>query len=499
VKQKTAITGFPGSGEKRERDNAFERFRAGQRSIEALQQTSPQPGKISHKKMTLRDRIQVLTSSGPDIQFHNWGHDPDGTSLITGILNIQGRDVALYGHDFTARSAAKDLAGGSKLARLFTMAGEKGIPLLGLNDSGSGLAPDEVGALDGYAEAWTALRNISGVVPSVMCLFGVHTGCGSFLPRQGSFVIQPQQTYWGVARPAIVQSTRGTGVVLNALGGPTAHAATGVADVTAADEIAALHSALRLLSYLPDNNSLMAPFQQSDDPLERRTTKIETLLQKASYTSGATTAVDVSIIIQQICDQGDFFELQPQRAPAVVTAFGRLGGYVVGFCAHDSAVSAGHIDDDAALKIARFIRFCNLYNTPILFIRDHHTGAFPVRQTAVTQAGHALLDALVDLRTPRLLLILRPAGVAAPSPPDTAFIGANRVLTLAMPRPAETEAQDPLSHERGWPTSQDNPVLPPSHSIVLPTDVRRVLGENLRFFLRHYRPAPMQSIQREFF
>ena len=497
--KQAASTGFPGSVEECAFDNTLEQFRDGQGSIESAQQTSPQLEIISHKKMTLRERIEILTHSGPDIRFLSWSHDPTDTALITGILNIQGRDVALYAHNFSRGSAATDPAVDGRMARLFTMAGEKGVPLLGINDSGNGLALPERDALNGYAEAWTALRNISGVVPSVMCLFGVHTGCGSYLPRQGSFVIQPQQTYRGVARPAIVQSTRGTGVVLNELGGPAAHAATGVADVTVADEIAALHSALRLLSYLPDNNSLMAPFQQSDDPLERRTTKIETLLQKASYASGATTAVDVSIIIQQICDQGDFFELQPQRAPAVVTAFGRLGGYVVGFCAHDSAVSAEHIGDDAALKIARFIRFCNLYNTPILFIRDHHTGAFPVRQTAVTQAGHALLDALVDLRTPRLLLILRPGVDAAPSLPDTTFIGANRVLTLAMPRPAETEAQDPLSHERGWPTSQDNPVLPPPHSIVLPADVRRVLGENLRFFLRHYRPAPMQSIQREFF
>ena len=115
-------------------------------------------------------RIKVLTQSEPNILFQNWGKNLDGASLVTGILNINGRDVALYGHDFTVRAGSIDATNGTKLAKLFNMAGEKGIPVIGMNDSAGAFVPAGVGGLDGYAEAFTALRKISGVVPTIMCI-----------------------------------------------------------------------------------------------------------------------------------------------------------------------------------------------------------------------------------------------------------------------------------------------------------------------------------------
>jgi len=144
------------------------------------------------KRMTVWERIKVLTQEEPNILFQNWGKNLDGASLVTGILNVGGRDVALYGHDFTVRAGSIDATNGSKLARLFNMAGEKGLPVIGMNDSAGAFVPAGVGGLDGYAEAFTALRKISGVVPSIMCMFGFNAGGGSYLPRQGSFVIQPE-------------------------------------------------------------------------------------------------------------------------------------------------------------------------------------------------------------------------------------------------------------------------------------------------------------------
>ncbi|MBE8355720.1 acetyl-CoA carboxylase carboxyltransferase subunit, partial [Leptospira interrogans serovar Pomona] len=128
------------------------------------------------------------------ILYQNWGKSLDGASLVTGILNINGRDVAIYGHDFTLRAGSMDATNGSKLARLIYMAGEHGIPLIGMNDSAGAYVPAGVGGLDGYSEAFTALRKISGVVPSLMLMFGFNAGGGAYLPRQGSFMIQCDNT-----------------------------------------------------------------------------------------------------------------------------------------------------------------------------------------------------------------------------------------------------------------------------------------------------------------
>ena len=223
------------------------------------------------KRMTVWERIKVLTDSDPNILFQNWGKNLDGASLVTGILNIGGRDVALYGHDFTVRAGSIDATNGQKLARLMQMAGEKGIPLIGMNDSAGAFVPAGVGGLDGYAEAFTALRKISGVVPTVMCMFGFNAGGGSYLPRQGSFVIQPEDTFFGLTGPGVVKSVLGEDITPEELGGPLVHSASGVTDLAVADETAALRTATRLLSYIPDNNYSMAPFLETSDPLDRKT------------------------------------------------------------------------------------------------------------------------------------------------------------------------------------------------------------------------------------
>lgn len=509
------------------------------------------------KRMTVWERIKVLTQEDPNILFQNWGKNLDGASLVTGILNIKGRDVALYGHDFTVRAGSIDATNGSKLAKLFNMAGEKGIPVIGMNDSAGAFVPAGVGGLDGYAEAFTALRKISGVVPTIMCMFGFNAGGGSYLPRQGSFVIQPEDTFFGLTGPGVVKSVLGEDVTPEELGGPKVHAATGVADLTVKDEVAALRTAVRLLSYIPDNNSIMAPFQETSDPLERKTWEINTLLKKAfNSPTGFNTPFDVSIIIQQICDHGDYFEIQPDRAREAVTAFGRLGGNVVGFVANNSAVSSGQIDCDSAVKIARFVRFCNIYNIPLIFMEDT-TGFLPGREQearGIVQAGRSMLDSIIDVRTPRILLILRNAYGGAYASYNNYPTGADLVLALPTTRlavmgpagkefvykdqlrklrgmikkrvqagvdervkagqeagsarkDAELETADwlkleeaalNLQYEKELMNPKEGLALGSISSLVMPNDLRKVLGENLNFFLRHYKPTVWQGVQREF-
>ena len=507
--------------------------------------------------MTIWERIQILTDEEPTILFQNWGPNLDGASLVTALIRVNGRDVALYGHDFTIRAGSMDATNGKKLARLFELAAKRRIPLVGLNDSAGAYIPAGVGGLDGYADAFTALRKISGVVPSIMCMFGFNAGGGSYLPRQGSFLIQPNNTFFGLTGPGVVKSVLGEEVTPDELGGPAVHSQTGVNDFVVDDEVAALKKVRELLNYLPSHHAELAPFQPCSDPIDRKTWDIEILLKKAfNSPTGFNTPVDISILIQQLCDHGDFIEIQAERARNTVTALGRMGGNVIGFVANNSAVASGQIDIGAAYKNARFIRFCNLYNIPVIFLEDT-TGFLPGREQesgGIVQAGRAMLDAIVDLRTPRFLVLIRNAFGGAYASYNNYSTGADFVVALPTTRlavmgPAGVEyvykdelrkmradARNKLmkltqEHESAglnakqagaeaqtqvdlWVRAQETELaqryerelMNPNEAlslgsisqIVMPSDLRRVLAENMKFHLRHYQPGPMSGIQREF-
>ena len=317
----------------------------------ALRRRPFEPGASSlirqHQKgrMTVWERIEVLTQKRPKILFQNWGKNLDGASLVTAVIEIEGRDVALYGHDFTVRAGSIDATNGRKLARLYQLAAERGLPLVGMNDSAGAFVPAGVGGLDGYAEAFTALRKISGVVPSIMCMFGFNAGGGSYLPRQGSFVIQPQRHVLRAHRAGVVKSVLGEDVTPDELGGPGVHGPIRGHRLRRVPRTRsqALRTVQRLLDYLPDNSTPRRSLPQAtSDPLDRPTGEIDTYCARPSTRPPASTLPSTSrIIIQQICDHGDYFEIQPERARNTITAFGRLGGHVVGFVANNSAVRIG--------------------------------------------------------------------------------------------------------------------------------------------------------------
>jgi acetyl-CoA carboxylase carboxyltransferase component len=507
--------------------------------------------------MTVWERIDMLADEPPMVLFQNWGPNLDGASLVTAIIKVEGRDVAVYGHDFTVRAGSMDATNGAKLARLIELAGKREIPLVGLNDSAGAYVPAGVGGLEGYAEAFTALRKISGVVPSIMCMFGFNAGGGSYLPRQGSFIIQPKSTFFGLTGAGVVKSVLGEDVTPDELGGPRVHAQSGVNDFVVEDEVAALLKVKELLRYLPNHSGEAPALRETSDPISRETEGIGILLKRAFESpTGFNTPVDVGIVIQQLCDHGDILEVQSTRARNTITAFGRLGGSVIGFVANNSAVASGQIDVDAALKNARFIRFCNLYNIPVIFIEDT-TGFLPGREQemrGIVQAGRAMLDAIIDLRTPRFLLILRNAFGGAYASFNNYPTGADLVIALPTTRvavmgPAGVEfvykkelrsirgsLQERISDMRRELTTQgmtdeaaqleaeeavklwgaaqeaelaaryERELMNPNEAlslgsisqIVMPEEVRKTLGENLKFHVRHYQPNPMSGPQREF-
>ena len=490
-------------------------------------------------RMTVWERITLLVDEEPTILFQNWGPNLDGASLVTALAKVGGRDVAIYGHDFTVRAGSMDATNGAKLAQLFETAGKLGIPVIGFNDSAGAYVPAGVGGLDGYAEAFRALREISGRVPSIMCMFGFNAGGGSYLPRQGSFVIQPNETFFGLTGPSVIKSVLGEEVTPDELGGPNVHSQTGVTDYVVEDEVQAIRKVRRLLRFLPSNNESMAPFQPTSDPISRKTWDADILLKRAfNSPSGFNTPLDATIMIQQICDHGDFYEFQPNRARNTICAFGRIAGHVIGFCANNSAVASGQIDIDAALKNARFIRFCNLYNIPMLFMEDT-TGFLPGRDQesrGIVQAGRAMLDAIIDLRVPRFLLIIRNAFGGAYAAFNNYKLGADMVFALPTTRLAvmgpagkefvykdELKAMRLEAKNRGangdteaanWLKEQEtllsqryeaelmNPKealsLGSISQIVMPQDLRQTLGENFIRYIKAYQPKPMTAIQREF-
>ena len=507
-------------------------------------------------RMTVWERIDVLADEPPMTLFQNWGPALDGASLVTAIIKVGGRDIAVYGHDFTVRAGSMDATNGKKLASLYQLAAKQGIPLIGLNDSAGAFVPAGVGGLDGYAEAFTALRKISGVVPSIMCMFGFNAGGGAYLPRQGSFVIQPNDTFFGLTGVGVVREVLGEDVTPDELGGPSVHGASGVADFTVEDEVDALLLVRRLLTYLPDNNSSGAPFVATSDPVGRDTDNLDVLFRTTfNSPSGFNTPFDIRLVIQEVCDHGDFLEVQPRRARSTVTAFGRLGGHVVGFVANNSAFSTGFIDVDAAYKNARFIRFCNLYNIPVVFMEDT-TGFLPgteQERRGVVQAGRAMLDAIVDLRTPRILVLVRNAFGGAYASFNNYATGADFVFALPTTRVAvmgpagrefvykeelakltaerrrrfqaalderrqgteETEARRAAEREAArWFAAEDaklvaryeEEIMNPREAlslgsiseIVMPRDLRRLLADAIGLCMRHYRTGPMAGPQREF-
>ena len=498
---------------------------------------------VQHSKgrMTVWERIKVLTSAEPHITFQNWGSELDGAGIVTGILNIDGRDVAVYGHDFTVRAGSIDATNGGKIARQILMAAEHGIPLIGMNDSAGAFVPAGVGGLDGYSEAFSAMRKISGVVPSILLMFGYNAGGGAYLPRQGSFVIQPENTFFGLTGPDVVREALGEDITADDLGGPKVHSKSGVVDLTAPDELGALRTALRLLHYLPDNNHSAPPFRSTSLSLEDYIEEEAILLHKTftNPVTGFNTPFDMRLILQQLVDYGDYFEIQQARAKQLTTAFGRMGGHVVGFIANNSAFASGNIDMESSRKGAKFIRFCNLYNIPVIFLEDvsGYAPGSEQERAGIVQAGRELLDAIVDLRVPRLTLIVRNAFGGAYCAWNSYHVGGDFVFALPSARIAvmgpagrqfvykdefrEILKNYQLSLDSGMKENEagivrdqamakltaryERELLNPEEAlrlgsvsrIVMPGHSRKVLGNTLCYLLRHYQPSAMYGPQRE--
>ncbi len=373
-----------------------------------------------HKKgrLTARERLDLLLDKG---SFHEVDsfvvhrtHDFDldkqkymSDSVVTGWGTIEGRLTYVFSQDFTVFGGSLGEVHAGKICKIMDMAMKNGAPIIGLNDSGGARIQEGVVALGGYADIFQHNTMASGVVPQISAIMGPCAGGAVYSPALTDFIFMTRNTsYMFVTGPDVVKAVTHEDVTKEELGGASVHSEkSGVCHVAAESEADTLYLIRKLLGYLPQNNMEDAPFVSSDDPL-RMDEALDTLVP-----DDANKPYDIKEAIRLIMDSGQFFEIHENYAQNVVVGFARLGGHSVGIVANQPAVLAGVLDIDASEKAARFVRFCDSFNIPIITFEDV-PGFLPgtyQEHHGVIRSGAKLLYAYCESTVPKLTVITRKA------------------------------------------------------------------------------------------
>ena len=366
-------------------------------------------------KLTARQRIELLTDEGSFRELdpfvtpeHAPGARPLGDGVVTGYGTIEGRLTYLFSQDFTVAGGSLGQAHASKIVKLQELALKNGAPLIGLNDSGGARIQEGVAGLAGYADIF--LRNVlaSGVIPQISCILGPCAGGAVYSPAITDFILMVKDmSYMFVTGPQVVRSVTNEEVTPEKLGGTAVHSETsGVAHLTADSEEHAFLLIRALLGFLPQNNVEEPPhFESRDDPL-RTEESLDTLIPDSP-----SKPYDMHEVIRAVFDEGLFFEIQPHFAGNVIVGFGRLNGRSVGVVANEPQVLAGVLDINASQKAARFVRFCDCFNIPLVTFVDV-PGFLPgVSQEhgGIIRHGAKLLYAYCEATVPKVTVITRKA------------------------------------------------------------------------------------------
>ena len=374
-----------------------------------------------HKKgkLTARERIEVLVDPGSFEEFdmfvkhrcNDFGLDGDsypGDGVITGWATINGQIIYLFSQDFTVFGGSLSETNAQKICKVMDMAVRNGAPIIGLNDSGGARIQEGVSSLGGYAEVFK--RNIlaSGVVPQISVIMGPCAGGAVYSPAMTDFIFMVRgSSYMFVTGPDVVKTVTNESVTAEDLGGATTHTTrSSVADIAFDNDVLALREVRRLLEYLPASNRGVAlPKKVQDDP-ERIEPSLDNLIP-----TDAGVAYDIKELIIKIADENDFLEIQPDFARNIVIGFVRLGETSIGVVANQPKVLAGCLDVDSSRKAARFVRFCDAFNIPILTLVDV-PGFLPGIQQeygGIIKHGAKLLFAYGEATVPKVTVITRKA------------------------------------------------------------------------------------------
>jgi propionyl-CoA carboxylase beta chain len=374
-----------------------------------------------HKKgkLTARERIEMLLDEGT---FEEWdmfvehrcvdfgmqGNMIPGDGVVTGYGMISGRLVFVFSQDFTVFGGALSEAHAEKICKIMDQAMKVGAPVIGLNDSGGARIQEGVASLGGYADVFQRNVMASGVIPQISLIMGPCAGGAVYSPAMTDFIFMVKDSsYMFVTGPEVVKTVTHEDVTAEQLGGAISHSTkSGVADLAFENDVEALLLLRRLYNYLPLNNREKAPVRKSGDPADRQEFSLDTLVP-----DNANKAYDMKELITKTVDDGDFFELQPEYAKNILIGFGRMEGQTVGFVANQPLVLAGCLDIKSAVKAARFVRFCDAFNIPVITFVDV-PGFMPgtaQEYGGIIKHGAKLLFAYAECTVPKITLITRKA------------------------------------------------------------------------------------------
>ena len=392
-------------------------------------------------KLTAYERIDLLLDKGSFREVdgfvthreHNFGMDKKryyGDSVVTGWGTIDGRLVYIFSQDFTVFGGSLSAVHAEKVCKIMDMAMRNGAPVIGINDSGGARIQEGVVSLGGYADIFLRNTLASGVVPQISAIMGPCAGGAVYSPALTDFIFMVKGTsHMFITGPDVVKAVTGEEVSFEELGGAMTHnTKSGVAHVAAESEADGLFLIRELLSYLPSNNMEDPPFMTGNDDDLRTEDALNDIVP-----DDATKPYDIKEVIELIVDEGEFYETQEYFAPNIVVGFARLGGYSVGIIANQPMVLAGVLDSDASEKAARFVRFCDGFNIPLIVFEDV-PGFLPgvdQEHGGIIRKGAKLLYAFCEATVPKITVVTRKAYGGAYCVMNSKHIRAD--LNLAWP------------------------------------------------------------------
>ena len=376
--------------------------------------------KIHEKgKKTARERIQALLDPGTFEEYdafklhrcYNFGMEKIkflGDGIVTGYGRLGGRPVYVYAQDFSVLAGSLSGTLAEKICKVMDLGVKMGIPVIGLNDSGGARIQEGIEALAGYTEIFTRNVLTSGVVPQISGIFGPCAGGAVYSPALTDFIVMVKiQSYMFLTGPKVVKSVLHEEVTTEALGGAVMHnTKSGVADYAAESEDDAIQWIQDLMSYLPCNNMENPPDAPCDDPITRKSALLNDIIP-----DNPNAAYDMKKVISETVDNGIFFEIKKTFAPNIVVGFARYNGKAVGIVANQPSYYAGVLDIDSSIKGARFVRFCDCFNIPVITFVDV-PGFLPGTNQefgGVIRNGAKLMYAYAEATVPKITIITRKA------------------------------------------------------------------------------------------
>ena len=370
-------------------------------------------------KLTARERLDFMLDKGSfrelDVfvthRSHDFGLEKQkymGDGVVTGYGTVDGRLVYVFSQDFTVFGGSLSEAHAEKICKIMDLAMKNGAPVIGLNDSGGARIQEGVASLGGYAEIFQRNVLASGVVPQLSLIMGPCAGGAVYSPAMTDFIFMVKDSsYMFVTGPDVVKTVTNEIVTQEELGGAVTHSTkTSVADLALENDIEALLTARDLIDYLPLSNRTGVPERPTSDPWDRIEDSLDTLIP-----ANANQPYDMHEVVRKVLDEGDFFEIQPTHAANIIVGFGRIEGRTVGVVANQPMVLAGVLDINASKKAARFVRFCDAFEIPILTFVDV-PGFLPgtaQEYGGIIKHGAKLLFAYAEATVPKITVITRKA------------------------------------------------------------------------------------------